>query len=318
MVLLARLASLVGTPILQTALQHKWGSCLRGNFPAATCSSSGPRHSTSVSCGRSSVPPLMASASEVPASGAENSGEAADPPVLEGTEASGNTAEKPDLELTPVECKLPWLKVPVFLGSQSASRRGIMDSLAEELGFEYTAVSADIDEKEFRVSDPNELVMMLAGEKANAIMRRWLDDSAFPEAGLLITADQVVVCGSDLLEKPASIEQAREFIEGYSNGSCITIGAVRVLNLENGQTTGETDICTISFDEIPKHVIDEILKDDGVLNCAGGLMIEHKLIQPYISNLEGGVDSIMGMNCSITVELMRKCCLPVRRALPIS
>lgn len=59
-----------------------------------------------------------------------------------------------------------------------------MNALAEEKGFNYAVVSADIDEKEFRVSDPNELVMMLAGEKANAIMRRWLDDETFPEEGV--------------------------------------------------------------------------------------------------------------------------------------
>lgn len=59
-----------------------------------------------------------------------------------------------------------------------------MNSLAEAEGFHYAVVSADIDEKEFRVSDPNELVMMLAGKKADAIMRRWLDDETFPQEGV--------------------------------------------------------------------------------------------------------------------------------------
>ncbi len=55
--------------------------------------------------------------------------------------------------------------------------------MAADLGFEYTTVSADIDEKAFRNEDPAELVATLALEKANAILRQWLEDDSFPDEG---------------------------------------------------------------------------------------------------------------------------------------
>ena len=49
-----------------------------------------------------------------------------------------------------------------------------MDELAQELGFEYTATSADIDEKALeRRDNPRDLVMALSFAKAAAILERW-------------------------------------------------------------------------------------------------------------------------------------------------
>lgn len=60
-----------------------------------------------------------------------------------------------------------------------------MDQMAAELGFQYSIVSADIDEKSFRdeEDDAGEIVSMLAVEKANAIMHQWLREDSFPEQG---------------------------------------------------------------------------------------------------------------------------------------
>ncbi len=35
---------------------------------------------------------------------------------------------------------------------------------------------------------------------------------------------------------------------------------------------------------------------DVLVQCAGGLMIEHPLLQPYIDHIEGTVDSVMGLS----------------------
>ncbi len=57
--------------------------------------------------------------------------------------------------------------------------------MADQLGFQYSIVSADIDEKFFRDEndDAGEIVSTLAVEKADAIMRQWLREDSFPEQG---------------------------------------------------------------------------------------------------------------------------------------
>lgn len=87
----------------------------------------------------------------------------------------------------------------LILGSSSASRRQIL----AEMGYSFTLLSADIDEKEIRKEKPEELVVALAHAKADAIMEKLRDNGMMKEildsqeTTLLITADQV--CGLHLL-----------------------------------------------------------------------------------------------------------------------
>ncbi len=39
----------------------------------------------------------------------------------------------------------------------------------------------------------------------------------------------------------------------------------------------------VYFKPIPEEVIERLVADGGCLACAGGLMIEHPLVQPYIA-----------------------------------
>uniref|UniRef100_A0A0D9VRJ5 Maf-like protein n=1 Tax=Leersia perrieri TaxID=77586 RepID=A0A0D9VRJ5_9ORYZ len=81
----------------------------------------------------------------------------------------------------------------LILGSSSASRRQIL----AEMGYSFTLLSADIDEKEIRKEKPEELVVALAHAKADAIMEKLRNNGMMKEildskeTTLLITADQV-------------------------------------------------------------------------------------------------------------------------------
>ncbi|XP_057863472.2 uncharacterized protein LOC131071587 [Cryptomeria japonica] len=77
----------------------------------------------------------------------------------------------------------------VILGSSSSSRQSIL----REMGFDFTIISADIDEKAIRKEKPEELVMVLAEAKAEAIMSKlatFNNGELNAEPSLLITADQ--------------------------------------------------------------------------------------------------------------------------------
>ena len=79
-----------------------------------------------------------------------------------------------------------------------------MKELAQEYGFQYETVTADIDEQALgdRMSDPAELVTLLAKAKAQAINERLAN-----EHGLLLTCDQVVIHQGLIREKPISEQQ---------------------------------------------------------------------------------------------------------------
>ncbi|XP_052884237.1 uncharacterized protein LOC108453398 isoform X3 [Gossypium arboreum] len=165
----------------------------------------------------------------------------------------------------------------IILGSSSIARRNIL----AEMGYEFSLMSADIDEKGIRKEKPEELVMALAEAK-------------------------VVVYEGVVREKPANEKEAREFIKGYSGGHAATVGSVIVTNLKTGFRKGEWDRVEIYFHEIPDEIIKKLIEEGAVLHVAGGLIIEHPLIMPYVKEVVGTTDSVMGLPKALTEKLIKE------------
>lgn len=204
----------------------------------------------------------------------------------------------------------------IILGSKSASRRQLMDELLQEawngvggtsMQPAYDVVTADIDEKSIRHKDPETLVMQLAHAKADAIIAKMKALGSEEDRtlnGMLITCDQVVVHENRILEKPESLEEARSFIEGYGRSPAQTIGSVVCTDLRSGRRFNAIDRATIHFETIPKTTIDSLLKEGDVMWCAGGLMVEHPLVQPHVVKIDGGMDAVMGLGKSTVADLL--------------
>ncbi|GAY42705.1 hypothetical protein CUMW_068920 [Citrus unshiu] len=83
----------------------------------------------------------------------------------------------------------PFLSLPrIILGSSSMARKEIL----AEMGYEFTVVTAEIDEKSIRKDKPEDLVMALAEAKAEAIRSRLQSAGQLNPTTLLITADTLV------------------------------------------------------------------------------------------------------------------------------
>ncbi|AED98228.1 Maf-like protein [Arabidopsis thaliana] len=191
----------------------------------------------------------------------------------------------------------------LILGSQSMARKRIL----AEMGYDYTIVTADIDEKAIRTEKPEDLVVALAEAKANEIISKLGGESQFakdPQPTLLITADTVVVYKGVIREKPTTKEEAREFIKGYSGSHGGVVGSVLVRNLKTGVKKGGWDKAEVYFHEIPEQVIDGLIDDAITYKVAGGLTLEHPLISPFIDSVVGGVDTVMGLPKELTEKFI--------------
>ncbi|KAI4316818.1 hypothetical protein L6164_024759 [Bauhinia variegata] len=192
----------------------------------------------------------------------------------------------------------------IILGSSSVPRRTIL----AEMGYKFTIMTADIDEKSIRKESPEELVVALAEAKAEAILRRLsLDDYVNDaEPTLLITCDQVVVYEGLIREKPSSKEEAHQFLKDYSGRHAATVGSVLVTNLKTGFKKGEWDRAEIYFNEIPDETKEKLVEEGITLNMAGGLVIEHPLISPFVKEVAGTMDSVMGLPKALTKRLLKE------------
>ncbi|XP_019264435.1 PREDICTED: maf-like protein DDB_G0281937 isoform X3 [Nicotiana attenuata] len=201
-----------------------------------------------------------------------------------------------------MEANVPQFKL--ILGSSSTARRKIL----ADMGYQFTTMSADIDEKAIRKEKPEDLVMALAEAKAEAIIPRVSigESEGDAEPTLLITCDQVVVYEGMVREKPSSEAEARQFMKDYANGHAATVSSVLVTNLVTGCRRGEWDKVEIYFHDIPDQVIDKLIEEGIVLYAAGGLIIEHPLILPCIKEVVGSTDSVMGLPKALTERLIKE------------
>ncbi|KAG6624918.1 hypothetical protein CIPAW_16G059200 [Carya illinoinensis] len=116
----------------------------------------------------------------------------------------------------------------------------------------------------------------------------------------------VVVCEGMVREKPSSKEEARQYLKDYSGSHASTVGSVLVTNLKTGFRKGEWDRVEIYFHEIPDEIIEKLIEEGIVLNVAGGLIIEHPLILPFVKQVVGTTDSVMGLPKALTEKLLRE------------
>ncbi|XP_066383697.1 uncharacterized protein [Miscanthus floridulus] len=171
----------------------------------------------------------------------------------------------------------------LILGSSSASRRQILS----EMGYKFTLLSVDIDEKAIRKENPEELVVALAHAKADAILEKMQKNGMMKEivdsqeTTLMITADQVVIHDGVIREKPSTPEEARKFIKGYSESHAATIGSVLITNVKTGARREGWDKAEI--------------EEGNVFYVAGGLLVEHPLTSPLVEAIVGTIDSVMGL-----------------------
>lgn len=190
-----------------------------------------------------------------------------------------------------------------ILGSGSASRRLILNNMK----LTFDVVKPNIDERSIgdRSSADNarELVLLLGEAKADNIIGL-LTPEQKASFDVVITADQVVTHKGEILEKPASPEMARSYIRSYGQAPCATVGSIVLTHIASGVRVQGTDTATIFLREIPDSVIDGLIEEGEVFYCAGGLMIEHASVQPYIERIEGSLDSIMGLSETLLKRLL--------------
>ncbi|KAL8026706.1 hypothetical protein ABFX02_14G046500 [Erythranthe guttata] len=193
----------------------------------------------------------------------------------------------------------------IILGSSSIARKQILS----DMGFQFTTMYADIDEKAIRKEKPEDLVMALAEAKADAIvgkLQNIKNQETDGKSTLVIAADTVVVYEGVIREKPSNKEEARQFLKDYSGGHAATVSSVLVTNLKTGLKKGEWDKVEIHFHDIPEEIIESLIEEGIVLNVAGGLIIEHPLVLPYVKQVVGGTDSVMGLPKALTRRLMNE------------
>lgn len=222
--------------------------------------------------------------------------------------ASNHTDTRKKFDL---ESSLPYLSIPtevkhlpLVLGTSSSSRRRIIDLL----GWQYVLKSPDIDEKAIRIDDHLKLPVAIAIAKADALFKRFADgtDSPISDEFMILTADQIVVFKDTVREKPISEAEAAFFLLSYSNETVSTVSAIVLTHYPSGKQVHSIDVATVAWYEINENVVSRVINRGEIYSSAGGFRVEDTDLNGLIKDMDGTMDSIMGMPVQLTVSLMRR------------
>lgn len=239
------------------------------------------------------------------------------PPITQRMVSSSSLAAALSID-TNIMDQLP---SPLILGSGSFTRKLILN----EMGIDFTVIKRPIDERGIgdRETDaPHDLVLTLAKAKCDHLVHELEAGRCSEELEgtgrttgpfLVLTGDQVVTLSGKILEKPESIEEAKSFCAGYAKAAPSTVGSCVIHHVPSGIQVSGVDSSTIYFqstiaDKVDgKDLVDRLLETDApILDCAGGLMIEHPLVQEHLERIDGTEDSVMGLSKNLVNRLLQE------------
>lgn len=169
----------------------------------------------------------------------------------------------------------------LLLASASPRRR----TLLENYGFDITVVKPEFDEASVTVTDPEQLVCILAREKNKCVAAA--DDIP------VLSADTVVTLDGRILGKPKTAEQAYEMLSSLSGsthtvytGVCIRLG------------TAERVFCSksrVRFHKLSDYQINSYISSGSPFDKAGGYGIQDDMGIAFVDRVDGEISNVIGL-----------------------
>ena len=175
-----------------------------------------------------------------------------------------------------------------------ASKSQIRSELLLKAGLKFTAIDANIDEKEVKSSYINkgysarDLADILAAMKAKKLSCKYLDK-------LVIGCDQIMECNGQILSKannPTDLADQLKFLRSKSH----TLYSACVVYFANKAEWRFIGSATITMRNLSDEYISKYVDDnwDEVKHCVGGYKIENSGIS-FLSKINGDYFSILGL-----------------------
>lgn len=180
----------------------------------------------------------------------------------------------------------------IILASGSKTRKTLMDALK----IPYIIILADINEKEIRDEDLQLRAQKIARAKAEKI--------ASEHDGIIISADTFSVCNGQALEKPKTLQEAKEMLRLQANQNCIMYTGFCYIDKINNINFSKTSVTKYVFRKLPEEEIDKFVENNPVRQWAAAFSLSDAYQLSFMEKVEG---SLTGMTHGLPLELLIPC-----------
>lgn len=179
----------------------------------------------------------------------------------------------------------------LILASGSPRRSEILNSV----GWDFAKHVADIDESERAGETPNDYVVRLASEKAEAVA------AAFPDE-IVLGADTTVVIDGRIMGKPADMDDARRMLTMLAGNWHEVLTGVAVV--QNGTTRSAMQSTKVKFAAMSDSEIAFLAERGDPLDKAGAYAVQAQAAL-FIEGIEGDYWNVVGLPVSLVYELVK-------------
>ena len=172
----------------------------------------------------------------------------------------------------------------IILASNSPRRKELLGGL----DISFVVDTRNNFEELYEPSTPHEKIPEVLSEGKSYGFHRELEEDE-----ILITSDTLVLCGSDVMGKPHSREEAFEMLRKLSGREHKVITAITVRDKQNCKTLSDTAI--VHFKELSDNEIWYYIDNFKPFNKAGAYGIQEWIGYIGIGRIDGSFFTIMGL-----------------------
>lgn len=180
----------------------------------------------------------------------------------------------------------------IILASGSPRRAEVLASV----GWEFVKHVADIDESERRGESPEDYVVRLAREKAEAVA------GGYP-GEIVLGADTTVVIDQQIIAKPVDLDDARRMLRMLAGKWHEVLTGIAVV--KNGETRSEIQSTRVKFAPMSPDEINFLAERGDPLDKAGAYAVQAQAAL-FIEGIEGDYWNVVGLPISLVYELIMK------------
>jgi septum formation protein len=166
----------------------------------------------------------------------------------------------------------------IILASSSKLKSDLLDTV----GIKHSCIGTEepiVDEKDFY-----KFAMAKSLGKAKSVKAE----------GIIIGLDTITIINNKIVEKPKSLEEAKQNIIDASNNTTSVITGFTIINTETNETITDYAESFITLREIPECDIDYYIENEPSALYASGFILE-TYISNFIEEIKGSYYNIIGV-----------------------
>ena len=187
----------------------------------------------------------------------------------------------------------------IILASASPRRKELLKKIFNE----FEILVSSVDEAKIGAKTPKEFAVKAAIAKA-------LDIASKSKNSTIIGADTIVVLGNNILGKPKGEKDAFDMLRSLSGTTHEVITGIAVVDPDTLKVYSDFEVTKVTMKKLTDEQISDYIATGKPMDKAGAYGIQ-ELGDPFIENIEGDYDNVVGLPVGKLKELISNFQCPI-------